>query len=165
MLPEPAPFLPVRRVTAEMGERALFPETRTVRHDDASARDRRYAGEACAFGCSSGRSKQRVVRFWAVGREGEVAANAGVRGGASGDRSRGSDAARSAAHEKLLTAFAGDALLDLCQLGNTWVPEFAALKALEPLDGYAAVSAELFGDYRGLRRESNRRRLTAYRGM
>ena len=32
-----------------------------------------------------------------------------------------------AAHEKLLTAFAGDALPDLCQLGNTWVPEFAAL--------------------------------------
>ena len=39
-----------------------------------------------------------------------------------------------AAHEKLLTAFAGDALPDLCQLGNTWLPEFAALGALEPLD-------------------------------
>ena len=40
-----------------------------------------------------------------------------------------------AAHEKLLTAFAGETLPDLCQLGNTWVPEFAALDALEPLDG------------------------------
>ena len=39
-----------------------------------------------------------------------------------------------AAHEKLLTAFAGDATPDLCQLGNTWVPEFAALGALAPLD-------------------------------
>ena len=39
-----------------------------------------------------------------------------------------------AAHEKLLTAFAGDALPDLCQLGNTWLPEFTALGALEPLD-------------------------------
>ena len=38
-----------------------------------------------------------------------------------------------AAHEKLLTAFAGDAMPDLCQLGNTWMPEFAALGALEPL--------------------------------
>ena len=39
-----------------------------------------------------------------------------------------------AAHEKLLTAYAGDTLPDLCQLGNTWVPEFAALDVLEPLD-------------------------------
>ena len=29
-----------------------------------------------------------------------------------------------AAHEKLLTAFAGDATPDVCQLGNTWIPEF-----------------------------------------
>lgn len=45
-----------------------------------------------------------------------------------------------AAHEKLLTAFAGDALPDLCQLGNTWVPEFSALNALEPLDARIAAS-------------------------
>ena len=37
------------------------------------------------------------------------------------------------AHEKLLTAFAGDTTPDLCQLGNTWVAELAALGALEPL--------------------------------
>ena len=42
----------------------------------------------------------------------------------------------SAAHEKLLTAFAGDASPDICQLGNTWIPEFAALGALQPLDTY-----------------------------
>ena len=41
-----------------------------------------------------------------------------------------------AAHEKLLTAFAGDATPDVCQLGNTWIPEFGALGALEPLDSY-----------------------------
>jgi multiple sugar transport system substrate-binding protein len=45
-----------------------------------------------------------------------------------------------AAHEKLLTAFAGDALPDVCNLGNTWVPEFTALNALEPLDPYIASS-------------------------
>jgi multiple sugar transport system substrate-binding protein len=39
-----------------------------------------------------------------------------------------------AAHQKLLTAFAGDATPDVCQLGNTWIPEFVALHALEPLD-------------------------------
>ena len=42
-----------------------------------------------------------------------------------------------AAHEKLLTAFAGDATPDICQLGNTWIPEFVALGALEPLDAVA----------------------------
>lgn len=46
-----------------------------------------------------------------------------------------------AAHEKLLTAFAGDATPDVCQLGNTWIPEFAALRALEPLGAYMSASS------------------------
>jgi ABC-type sugar transport system, periplasmic component len=40
----------------------------------------------------------------------------------------------SAAHEKLLTAYAGEAMPDVFQLGNTWIPEFVALRALTPLD-------------------------------
>jgi multiple sugar transport system substrate-binding protein len=53
-----------------------------------------------------------------------------------------------AAHEKLLTAFAGDATPDVCQLGNTWIPEFAALNALEPLDANVARSSIVDpGDY------------------
>jgi len=58
----------------------------------------------------------------------------------------------SAAHEKLLTAFAGDVTPDLCQLGNTWIPEFAALNALEPLDGRVAASAVIAADdyFRGI---------------
>ncbi len=39
-----------------------------------------------------------------------------------------------AAHEKLLTAFAGQSTPDVCQLGNTWIPEFQAIGALLPLD-------------------------------
>ncbi|HYO14479.1 MAG TPA: sugar ABC transporter substrate-binding protein, partial [Thermoanaerobaculia bacterium] len=39
-----------------------------------------------------------------------------------------------AAHEKLLTAFVGDATPDAAQLGNTWIPEFVFLGALAPLD-------------------------------
>jgi multiple sugar transport system substrate-binding protein len=46
-----------------------------------------------------------------------------------------------AAHEKLLTAFAGRALPDMCQLGNTWIPEFRQLDALEDLDPWIAQSA------------------------
>ncbi len=45
-----------------------------------------------------------------------------------------------AAHEKLLTAFAADNLPDVIALGNTWVSEFAALGALEPLTGRLAHS-------------------------
>ncbi|HVO88183.1 MAG TPA: sugar ABC transporter substrate-binding protein [Casimicrobiaceae bacterium] len=51
-----------------------------------------------------------------------------------------------AAHEKLLTAFAGDALPDVCQLGNTWIPEFAAVKALEPLDQRVRTSSVIAPD-------------------
>jgi multiple sugar transport system substrate-binding protein len=45
-----------------------------------------------------------------------------------------------AAHEKLLTAYAGDSLPDLTQIGNTWIPEFAALHALDPLEPRVADS-------------------------
>ena len=48
-----------------------------------------------------------------------------------------------AAHEKLLTAFAGNALPDVAQLGNTWLPELAVqLGALEPLDARVASSPD-----------------------
>src|SRR3546814_18134051 len=44
------------------------------------------------------------------------------------------------AHEKLLTAFAGDSLPDVTPLGNTWIPEFALLDALAPLDERIAAT-------------------------
>ena len=47
----------------------------------------------------------------------------------------------SAAHEKLLTAFVGNATPDIAMLGNTWVPEFVALDALEPLDSLVSTSS------------------------
>jgi multiple sugar transport system substrate-binding protein len=54
----------------------------------------------------------------------------------------------SAAHEKLLTAFAGDATPDIAQMGNTWLPEFVALGALEPLDPRLRGSREVdLADY------------------
>jgi multiple sugar transport system substrate-binding protein len=53
-----------------------------------------------------------------------------------------------AAHEKLLTAFAGGVTPDVCQLGNTWIAELVALRALEPLDRYVADSSTVTaGDY------------------
>jgi multiple sugar transport system substrate-binding protein len=46
-----------------------------------------------------------------------------------------------AAHEKLLTAFVGQATPDIAQIGNTWIPEFVALRAVLPLDSLIAASA------------------------
>ena len=52
----------------------------------------------------------------------------------------------SAAHEKLLTAYVGNATPDIAMLGNTWVPEFVALDALEPLDEKVAGSTDVMKD-------------------
>ncbi len=41
-----------------------------------------------------------------------------------------------AAQEKLITAFASDNTPDACQLGNTWIPQFASLKAIAGLNGF-----------------------------
>src|SRR6266702_3627598 len=67
-----------------------------------------------------------VLDFWGLGREGEVVAelmpafereNPGI-------RVRVQQIPWTAAHEKLLTAYVGNATPDVAQLGNTWVPEF-----------------------------------------
>jgi multiple sugar transport system substrate-binding protein len=93
-------------------------------------------------------SDQTTVEFWAMGREGEAVQslvpeferrNPDV-------RVRVQQIPWSAAHEKLLTAYAGDALPDVFQLGNTWMPEFVALGAIDSLDNRIgpAVSREDF---------------------
>jgi multiple sugar transport system substrate-binding protein len=48
-----------------------------------------------------------------------------------------------AAHEKLLTAYASNSLPDLCQLGNTWIPEFTMLQALEELTPWVKQSSSI----------------------
>jgi multiple sugar transport system substrate-binding protein len=48
-----------------------------------------------------------------------------------------------AAHEKLLTAIAGDATPDLAQVGNTWLPELVALGAVAPLDERLAATPSI----------------------
>jgi multiple sugar transport system substrate-binding protein len=45
-----------------------------------------------------------------------------------------------AAQEKLITAFASDNLPDAFQLGNTWIPQFVSLGALEKLDKWVEQS-------------------------
>lgn len=100
---------------------------------------------ALLAGCGNGRDGDTVLRFWAMGREAEIVTqfvpefereNPGV-------RVEVQQLAWTVAHEKLLTAYAGDALPDVCQLGNTWIPEFATLRALEPLDERIAASKSI----------------------
>lgn len=93
-------------------------------------------------GCGT-RTRREVVRFWAFGREGEATAEL-----LQEFHARNPDVQVEiqrlpwiSAHEKLLTAYAGETLPDVCQLGNTWVPEFAALAALEPIDTYVQSSS------------------------
>ena len=80
--------------------------------------------------------KSRPLNIWAMGVEGESLnpfADAFSRD--HGDYPiRVQSLPWSAAHEKLLTAFAADDLPDILALGNTWVAEFHALGALEPLN-------------------------------
>jgi multiple sugar transport system substrate-binding protein len=98
--------------------------------------------------CAARDDQRTVLKFWAMGREGEAVE------ALLPDFERRHPDIRvelqqlpwTAAHAKLLTAFASDALPDVFQLGNTWVPELAALNALAPLDADVAASASVRRD-------------------
>lgn len=99
-------------------------------------------------GCDSGGDGRTVIQFWAMGREGEIVKNL-----LSEFERRNPDLQVrvqqipwSAAHEKLLTAHAADSMPDVFQLGNTWVPEFVALKAVEGLNSRLAASTVIAGE-------------------
>jgi len=107
-----------------------------------------FAAALLVAGCGNPDDEKLTVRFWAMGREGEVVqrllpeferTHPGVRVDVQ-------QLPWSAAHEKLLTAFAGASTPDLAQLGNTWIPEFAAIGALEALDGRLAASKAIARD-------------------
>lgn len=98
-----------------------------------------------AAACTRQGDRREVVRFWAMGYEGEIVAqmipeferlNPGI-------RVEIQQLPIISAHEKLLTAFAGDSLPDVCAIGNTWIPEFALLNALQPLDPRIAATPSL----------------------
>ncbi|HEY8586848.1 MAG TPA: sugar ABC transporter substrate-binding protein [Rhodanobacter sp.] len=80
---------------------------------------------------------QHELTFWTIGREGEAVRQLLPAFERTHPQIRVNvqQLPLTAAHQKLLTAFAGDSTPDLSQLGNTWLPELAALHALEPLQG------------------------------
>lgn len=91
-------------------------------------------------GCA--RHAGQALRFWALGREGEVVRDLmpGFERRHPGISVEVQQIPFTAAHEKLLTAFVGRETPDVAQVGNTWIPEFAALGALERLDARVASS-------------------------
>lgn len=95
--------------------------------------------------CAGDRDQRERVELWALGREGEVVAqlvpeferrNPGIRVDVQ-------QMPWTAAHEKLLTAYVGESTPDVAQVGNTWIPEFVAIHAIDPLDAFVAQSTEV----------------------
>src|SRR5512140_988936 len=92
--------------------------------------------------CGGSSDTRTEIVFWALGAEGErVTAMLPEFERRTPDiRVRVQMVPWNAAHEKLLTAFAGNSLPDISQLGNTWVPEFHVLNAIEELDPWLRTS-------------------------
>lgn len=95
------------------------------------------------WSCEQKKDDKIVIDFWAMGNEGETVAkmipefereNPNI-------KVHVLQIAWIAAHEKLITAFAGNTLPDVFQLGNTWIPEFESLGSIEPLNNLIAKSS------------------------
>lgn len=83
-------------------------------------------------GCGKMEDDTTVIKFWAMGSEAEYVTkllpeferrNPGIKVDVQ-------QIPWTAAQEKLITAFASDNTPDACQLGNTWIPQFASLDAI-----------------------------------
>ncbi len=92
--------------------------------------------------CTNEENNITTIKFWAMGSEAEYVTklvpefekrNPGI-------KVKVQAVPWTAAQEKLITAFASDNTPDACQLGNTWVPQFAYLDAIIHLDDFIAES-------------------------
>ena len=85
--------------------------------------------------CRAAPANDKVLTFWTIGREGEAIQQLlpDFERMHPDIHVKVQQLPMTAAHQKLLTAFAGGSTPDLTQLGNTWLPELVALHALEPL--------------------------------
>src|SRR2546423_3668073 len=101
--------------------------------------------EACS---SASAGSKTTLRIGAMGREGEVLSQLthGFEKEHPNIHVEVQQIPWTAAHEKLLTAYVGNATPDIAMLGNTWVPEFVALNALAPLDSFVAQSKDIRRD-------------------
>ncbi len=93
-------------------------------------------------GCGASNPRVITLQFWTVGQEGDAVTHLlpAFEKAHPDIHVSVQQIPLTAAHEKLLTAFAGGSLPDVTQIGNTWIAEFTALHALEPLQSYVAHS-------------------------
>jgi len=98
-----------------------------------------------ALSCSNKKTGKTEISFWAMGAEGEFVQklvpeferqNPGI-------KVKVQMVPWTAAQEKLVTAYASDNSPDVYQLGNTWVPQFSALGAIENLDKWTMKSSNV----------------------
>ena len=96
-------------------------------------------------GCNSDSDKNVKIKFWSMGAEAEYVSklipqfekeNPGIKIDVQ-------QIPWTAAQEKLITAYASDNMPDIYQLGNTWIPQFVMLNALEPLSERINNSKEI----------------------
>jgi multiple sugar transport system substrate-binding protein len=93
---------------------------------------------ALLAGCAD--ERDRPLQLWGLGREGEEVPALLPKGP---PEILVQQIPWSAAHEKILTAFVGNSAPDVGQVGNTWIPELAAIGAIEPLDGFLQGSKDV----------------------
>lgn len=101
-------------------------------------------GAALLPGCAT---QQDRINFWAMGNE-AAALPALLKSLGLGDHQPSISVQPlpwTAAHEKLLTGFAGGSLPALSQIGNSWIAELAAIGAIEPVpEHYGALLTDQF---------------------
>lgn len=87
-------------------------------------------------GCSKSNEENKIITFWGMGSEGEYIKKLipEFEKDFSNVKVKVQMIPWTAAQEKLISAYASDNLPDVFQLGNTWIPQFVALKAIEELD-------------------------------
>ena len=92
--------------------------------------------------CNTNKDDNITIKFWAMGTEAEYVTKLVPEFEKENPRIK-IDVQQipwNAAQEKLVTAFASDNTPDICQLGNTWIPQFSSLHAIIALDDFVAKS-------------------------
>jgi multiple sugar transport system substrate-binding protein len=127
--------------TSLVAQQIAAPFGRSLRRAQMLARTASLLGALASCSPASAAKKNTEIELWAFGREGEVvqALLPEFEREHPGIRVHVQQIPWTAAHEKLLTGYVGNATPDVAQLGNTWIPEFVALDALVRLDSLASV--------------------------
>jgi multiple sugar transport system substrate-binding protein len=101
-----------------------------------------------SLSCSTEKNDNIIINFWGMGAEAEYlnqlipqfeSENPGI-------KVKVQMIPWTAAQEKLISAYASENLPDAFQLGNTWIPQFVSLDALENLDERVEKSENIFAE-------------------